>query len=79
MQLSLVRRREVDVMLEIADDGTGFDLAEGLGSQQTTYGLAGMRERADLVGAKLQVRSAPGAGTVVQIMLPAVRTSPGQS
>ncbi|MDP8929040.1 MAG: hypothetical protein M3O70_10830, partial [Actinomycetota bacterium] len=54
---------------EIADDGKGFDLADASGSQLTTYGLAGMHERADLVGAKLQVRSAPGAGTVVQVIL----------
>ncbi len=69
VQLRLVRR-DAHVMLEIADDGKGFDLADASGSQLTTYGLAGMHERADLVGARLVVNSDPGAGTVVQVILP---------
>ncbi len=35
------------------------------------YGLVGMRERAELVGARLQVTSTPGAGTRVLVEFPA--------
>ncbi len=63
-------RRQSDVLLELADDGKGFDPGGVSDSQQTTYGLTGMRERAELVGARLQVRSAPGEGTVVRVLVP---------
>jgi signal transduction histidine kinase len=53
--------------LEIADDGTGFDptAAAGRGA-----GVVGMRERAARMGAELRIRSAPGAGAEVEIVLP---------
>jgi len=46
--------------LEIADDGRGFLPLDVDGEH---YGLLGMRERADAIGAQLVVESAPGAGT----------------
>jgi signal transduction histidine kinase len=52
--------------LRIADRGVGFDAehpAEGLG-------LLGMRERVELLGGTLDVRSRPGAGTTVEARLP---------
>jgi nitrate/nitrite-specific signal transduction histidine kinase len=48
------------VLLEIADDGCGFDAGAG---RPDSFGLAIMRERASQIGAELQVDSAPGAGT----------------
>lgn len=62
--------------LTIADDGTGF--APPVGSQHPAghYGLAGMRERADLIGAALETRSQPRAGTVVQLDCDLARGSP---
>ena len=51
--------------LRVVDDGTGFDpTLSGAG-----FGLGGMRERAELVGAQLSVRSGPGAGTEVAVEL----------
>ena len=57
------------VDLIVRDDGDGFvppadwhDLAE-----QDHYGLLGMRERAEAVGADLDIDSAPGAGTQVRL------------
>jgi two-component system, sensor histidine kinase len=56
------------VRLRINDDGVGFDphvarqlLAEG------HFGLAGMRERVEMVGGRLVVDSTPGQGTTVDV------------
>ena len=59
---------EGDFILEVGDDGQGFqpDDVPGL----TQYGLRGMRERAELIGADFQVVSRQGEGTVVSLRLP---------
>lgn len=51
--------------LRVVDNGTGFDPAVSAPG----FGLGGMRERAELVGAELSVRSGPGAGTEVAVEL----------
>jgi two-component system CheB/CheR fusion protein len=70
----VLERRDEDVVLVIEDDGVGFDAAavEAVG-----LGLPGMRERAALVGATLQVESARGQGTTLYLKAP-VHRSPGQ-
>ncbi len=60
-------RRHGRVVLEVRDDGTGFDAA----TIQSGLGLASMRERASSVGGRLTVTSAPGSGTTVRLSLPA--------
>jgi signal transduction histidine kinase len=50
------------VRLEIRDDGVGFDPASVAGDR---YGLAGMTERAQLIGARLRLESQPGQGACV--------------
>jgi signal transduction histidine kinase len=50
------------VDLAIRDDGVGFDPAA---VDSDHFGLTGMRERASMVGATLDIRSRPGAGTEV--------------
>ena len=54
------------VSITIQDDGCGFhpNRVNGGGS-----GLRGMRERAMLTGAQLEVRSSPGAGTTTELQL----------
>ncbi|WIB59174.1 histidine kinase [Curtobacterium sp. MCLR17_007] len=55
------------VTVTVDDEGPGFDqdvLAQGRLGQST------MRERAALIGARLDVRSAPGAGTTVTLVVP---------
>ncbi|MEJ7846154.1 MAG: GAF domain-containing protein [Acidimicrobiales bacterium] len=59
------------VVLTVSDDGAGFDPTASGGA--TTFGLAGMHERASLLGATLVVRSTPGEGTSVAVRLPADR------
>lgn len=63
--------RAVDrcIRLRVSDNGAGF-YAETACKQPMTFGLAGMRERAALVGGKLTVQSTPGKGTAVILQLP---------
>ncbi|MER3453314.1 MAG: sensor histidine kinase, partial [Acidimicrobiia bacterium] len=56
-------------LLEVSDDGRGFDVQEV--ARSDAYGLVGMRERADAIGAALTVTSAPGGGTTVRCLLEA--------
>nr|MBA2471708.1 sensor histidine kinase [Pseudonocardiales bacterium] len=59
------------VVLEISDDGVGFDpaaTAERAGP--VGYGLPGMQQRAELLGGQLTADSAPGRGTVVRLRVP---------
>jgi PAS domain S-box-containing protein len=58
-----------EVVLVIEDDGVGFESA-GDGFRANGLGLAGMRERAALVGATLQVESTPGKGTSIYLRRP---------
>ncbi len=55
--------------LEVRDQGRGFDAAALL-APGTSTGLAGMRERAGLLGGNLVIESAPGAGTRLRANLP---------
>ena len=60
----------------VRDDGSGFSVSDGESEQDADggapdaasgFGLNGMRERAELVGADLEVDSRPGAGTTVRV------------
>ena len=55
---------------EVRDDGRGFDPA-AVPPDSLHVGLGIMRERAERIGAELQLRSTPGAGTCVVVTLPA--------
>jgi signal transduction histidine kinase len=86
--VSLAQERG-ETALTVADDGAGFDPAHAAGQSQARhaspvmggaghYGLAGMRERALLLDAALEVRSRPGQGTTVVVRvrdLPAAGTA----
>ncbi|HWA53403.1 MAG TPA: GAF domain-containing sensor histidine kinase [Solirubrobacterales bacterium] len=52
----------------IGDDGRGFDPA----APTEGFGLLGMRERAELAGGELDLSSAPGGGTTIVAVVPAV-------
>ena len=57
-------------VLEIRDDGRGFDVGAVAARGRRNFGLQFMRERADLVGARFEVRSRPNGGTVVWLAIP---------
>ena len=59
-------RSEGRAELAIRDNGVGFDL----GGERHGYGLVSMRERAELVGGRLEVETSPSAGTEVKVFLP---------
>jgi signal transduction histidine kinase len=61
--------------VSVTDNGRGFDperVPDG------RYGLSGMRERAELVGAHLTIQSRPADGTVVLLELPIPAAGAGQ-
>ena len=62
VSVRLARLEEDRLRLSIKDDGVGFDMAA---VPKERYGLAGMRERAALIGATLQIDSVPGQGTEI--------------
>jgi two-component system sensor histidine kinase UhpB len=62
----LRRREDGGVELAVADDGRGFAFDEAEGG----LGIAGMRERALLVGGELTIESRPGRGTTVRLSVP---------
>jgi two-component system sensor histidine kinase UhpB len=58
-----LRRAGGEVELEVTDDGRGFAFEES----ESGLGIAGMRERALLLGAELTIESRPGDGTTVRL------------
>jgi signal transduction histidine kinase len=62
-----IARHDDALSVKVTDAGRGFDPAAVADSG---IGLAGMVERARLIGAQLAVTTAPGAGTVVSLSLP---------
>ena len=57
-------------ILEVTDDGRGFDVGAVAARGRRNFGLQFMRERAELIGARLDVRSRPEGGTVVRLAIP---------
>lgn len=58
------------VRLLVEDSGGGFDPAAVQLTATSGFGLTGMRERAHLLGGRLEVSSAPGSGTRVSVLVP---------
>jgi signal transduction histidine kinase len=59
------------VIVEVADNGKGFDTKT---MRPATHGLAGMRHRVEAASGKLTVVSAPGQGTRLTAMIPQPRS-----
>jgi signal transduction histidine kinase len=62
-----LRRQDGMLILEVTDDGRGFDPSGQRGDGR--YGLVGMRERAALCGGQLDIASQPGRGTTVRLAI----------
>ena len=58
------------VRMTVTDDGCGFDCVGAGAVAGSHLGILGMRERARLLGGRLEVHSAPGDGTVVDATVP---------
>ena len=57
-----------NIKLSINDDGTGFD--PGSTHRPTAVGLAGIRERITAVNGRVDIKSAPGQGTELTVLVP---------
>jgi signal transduction histidine kinase len=67
-----LRRKSGGLTLTVADDGRGFNPGAVDGPH---YGLQGLRERAEMVGANLQVTSKVQNGTTVRLVVPTAEES----
>ena len=79
---ALARRVEVmitmvagEMVLIISDDGQGFDVQLAPGIEEKHFGLSIMRERAEQIGGRMEIRSAVGKGTKVLISIPRIPAS----
>jgi signal transduction histidine kinase len=61
-----LHREDGRVLLEVEDDGVGFD-PSARALRATHLGLTSMEERAERMGGRLEIRSAPGSGTRVRL------------
>ncbi|MEW5987585.1 MAG: ATP-binding protein [Chloroflexota bacterium] len=61
-----------ELAVRVQDDGRGFTAPERVSDLVASghYGLMGMQERAELIGARLTIQSSPGAGTTIELRLP---------
>ncbi|CAA9269172.1 MAG: hypothetical protein AVDCRST_MAG26-2727 [uncultured Chloroflexia bacterium] len=67
--------RADELHISVRDNGVGFEPAsvrdqEGAGGG---FGLTSLRERARLVGGRVEIESAPGAGTSISVRIPLVK------
>jgi len=58
---------ENHLLLRISDDGIGFDIDTSSSPSDDHYGILGMHERAEMIGADLDITSTVGIGTCVQV------------
>jgi PAS domain S-box-containing protein len=61
-----------NIVVTIRDNGKGFKLPETVGdlSHAGKLGLVGMQERVTLLNGKLEIKSEPGKGTIVRVIVP---------
>lgn len=74
-KVSVLLERTVNtIVLVIEDDGSGFDQQESADrTSRQGLGLVGMLERANLIGADLEIESENGSGTTIYVRLPVVK------
>lgn len=64
------------VTLSVADDGAGFDVEEYTRTRpKTSFGLAGMRERVELIRGRLTLQSGADHGTTLSVKVPVEESS----
>jgi signal transduction histidine kinase len=65
------------MLLEIQDDGVGFDKAQVASAteQRGSLGLKNMSERAEMVNGVFRLESAVGKGTIIRVVIPLTEAS----
>jgi signal transduction histidine kinase len=71
VQVSLARCAR-GVEIGVRDDGQGFDVCAALDRARRgeALGLAGMQERVSLIGGEIEIRSSPGEGCEIRVLVP---------
>ncbi|SFW15963.1 ATP-binding protein [Nitrosovibrio sp. Nv17] len=68
-RVEITLSREVDdLVVEVHDDGKGFDPADAMGKK--SFGLLGMRERAAVLGGSIDIVSVREQGTTIRVRIP---------
>jgi two-component system sensor kinase len=70
----LLEKKGDEIVLVVEDDGRGFTLPDTR-AEAASLGLVGMRERAQMIGGKMHIETAPGEGTSVFVYVPPVEGS----
>ena len=71
---------ERKVCIQVKDAGSGFDVSYTMGQlRHPCWGLLGMIERATLIGGECQIKSEPGRGTVVDVVVPLKEKGDGEN
>ncbi|WP_152400172.1 sensor histidine kinase [Paenibacillus cellulositrophicus] len=68
MEIRIHQKKDM-VWVMLRDDGQGFELNE---TKQASYGLSNMQERVNEIGGSIQIITAPGKGTRIEITVPIV-------
>ena len=66
----MLKDKSGHLSLSIHDNGRGFSIDQAIAEQR--FGLVGMRERAESIGASISITSEPGQGTTILLSYPAV-------
>ena len=67
VQITIIFKSE-EVHVVVEDNGRGFDVNQS--KEKVSWGLIGMQERATLLGGQFYLRTAPGEGTMIEIVIP---------
>ena len=76
-----IRRRQDVVVVEIADNGVGFDTSAVTANydQRGSLGMVNMQERTELLDGTLHIESTEGRGTTITILVPIASADPSTS
>ena len=64
----LIRVSDGSFLMEVTDNGDGFNPGRRMTDRRKHLGLVGMRERTEMIGGTWEVISAPGQGTTVRVV-----------
>ena len=64
----ILEQREKKTVIIVEDNGIGFDMSQM--GKSGHLGLVGMQERAQMIGATLNIESEPGCGTIIVVEVP---------